>query len=158
VPPPVAPRDGQLAHPSHQADQAARRRLNQHVESHGCVCKRCRPGAINRKWTRELVIDAMHKWEHLYGRLPSAYDWSRTHATRRGGVVLKGLAEKGVAAGERRWNSYSVPDRRLERLQEPRRDRTRQHSYRSLVPYIDACAPAALREGLELAADSAQDR
>src|SRR5436305_8273241 len=56
-------------------------------------CKRCRPGAIQRKWTRELVITTMLEWQIRYGRLPSSYDWSRTHATRRGGVTLKRLAE-----------------------------------------------------------------
>jgi AraC-like DNA-binding protein len=47
-------------------------------------CKKCHPGAIQRRWTGELVIDAMREWRCLYGRLPSSYDWSRTHARRRG--------------------------------------------------------------------------
>src|SRR5205823_13332802 len=47
-------------------------------------CKRCHPGAIKRRWTRELVIAAMLAWCEHYGRLPSSYDWSRTHARRRG--------------------------------------------------------------------------
>src|SRR5205823_2345189 len=45
-------------------------------------CKRCRPGAIQRKWTRELVIAAMLDWLSRCGSLPSSYDWSRTHAKR----------------------------------------------------------------------------
>jgi AraC-like DNA-binding protein len=49
-------------------------------------CKRCRPGASEPKWTRELVLDAMLDWLKTYGRLPSSYDWSRTHARRRGGI------------------------------------------------------------------------
>ena len=55
-------------------------------------CKSCHPGAIERRWTRERVLDAMHAWRELYGRLPSSYDWSRTHARRRGGQALERLA------------------------------------------------------------------
>jgi AraC-like DNA-binding protein len=50
-------------------------------------CKQCRPGAIQRKWTHELVIVAMLEWRERYGWMPSSYDWSRTHAGRRGGVA-----------------------------------------------------------------------
>jgi sigma-70-like protein len=52
-------------------------------------CKRCRPGAIARQWTRERVRDAMRAWRARYGTAPSSYDWSRTHARRRGGEALK---------------------------------------------------------------------
>jgi AraC-like DNA-binding protein len=52
-------------------------------------CKRCHPGAIKRKWTPELVISAMLEWRGRYGWLPSSYDWSRTHARRRGGSALR---------------------------------------------------------------------
>lgn len=51
-------------------------------------CKRCHPGAIERRWTRERVVVAMLDWRRRYGRLPSSYDWSRTHARRRGGEAL----------------------------------------------------------------------
>jgi hypothetical protein len=54
-------------------------------------CKRYRPGAIQRKWTRELVILAMLQWRERYGRLPSSNDWSVTHARRRGGQALERL-------------------------------------------------------------------
>ncbi len=54
-------------------------------------CKRCHPGAIQRRWTRELVISAMLAWRDRYGRLPSSYDWSRTHARRRGEHALRRL-------------------------------------------------------------------
>jgi AcrR family transcriptional regulator len=57
-------------------------------------CKRCHPGAIARKWTRELVLAAMLEWLNRYGRLPSSYDWSRTHAKRGGGVALERLKER----------------------------------------------------------------
>jgi hypothetical protein len=54
-------------------------------------CKRCRPGAIARQWTRERVREAMRAWRARYGTTPSSYDWSRTHARRRGGEALKRL-------------------------------------------------------------------
>jgi hypothetical protein len=47
------------------------------------------------------VLDAMREWRARYGRLPSSYDWSRTHAKRRGGVALKRLRD-------RQWPSASV--------------------------------------------------
>jgi AraC-like DNA-binding protein len=55
-------------------------------------CKDCHPGAIERRWTRERVQAAMREWREHYGRLPSSYDWSRTHARRRGGEALQRLA------------------------------------------------------------------
>ncbi len=55
-------------------------------------CKRCHPGAIKRRWTQELVISAMRAWRERYGRWPSSYDWSRTHARRRGEQALRRLA------------------------------------------------------------------
>ncbi|MGZ6589299.1 MAG: helix-turn-helix domain-containing protein [Solirubrobacteraceae bacterium] len=67
-------------------------------------CKRCHPGAIGRKWTRELLISAMLEWRERYGRLPSSYDWSRTHARRRGGEALERLAERD-------WPAASVVTR-----------------------------------------------
>jgi hypothetical protein len=33
----------------------------------------------------------MRAWQHRYGRLPSSYDWSRTHARRRGAQALERL-------------------------------------------------------------------
>jgi hypothetical protein len=53
-------------------------------------CRRCRPGAAAPKWTRE----AMRQWAELYGRAPSSYDWSRTHARRGGAQALRRL-ERG---------------------------------------------------------------
>ena len=67
-------------------------------------CKACHPGAIERRWTRERVLAAMAEWRSRYGRLPSSYDWSRTHARRRGGDALARLAE-----GE--WPAASVVTR-----------------------------------------------
>jgi hypothetical protein len=64
-------------------------------------CKACHPGAIKVRWTRELVLDAMGEWCDRYGRLPSSYDWSRTHADRRGGSALKRLSSGA-------WPSASV--------------------------------------------------
>jgi AraC-like DNA-binding protein len=64
-------------------------------------CRACHPGAIERRWTRERVLAAMTEWRSRYGRLPSSYDWSRTHASRRGGEALERLA-----GGE--WPAASV--------------------------------------------------
>jgi hypothetical protein len=47
------------------------------------------------------VLDAMRAWRARYGRLPSSYDWSHTHARRRGGEALERLRE-----GD--WPSSSV--------------------------------------------------
>ena len=77
----------------HPAAQRERRCLR--------VLKACHPGAIERRWTRERVLDAMLDWRARYGRLPSSYDWSRTHAHRRGGEQLERLSR-----GD--WPSASV--------------------------------------------------
>ena len=54
-------------------------------------CKRCHPGAIARQWTRERVREAIRAWHARYGSPPTSYDWSRTHAHRRGGEALNRL-------------------------------------------------------------------
>ena len=41
----------------------------------------------------------MLDWRHRYGRLPSSYDWSRTHARRRGGEPLERLSTGDWPAG-----------------------------------------------------------
>ena len=41
----------------------------------------------------ELVVEAMWEWRSRYGQLPSSYDWSRTHAVRRGGDALARLSD-----------------------------------------------------------------
>ena len=64
-------------------------------------CKRCHPGAIDPRWTREGVLAAMGDWRDRFGWLPSSYDWSRTHARRRGGEALRRL-------NHGRWPSASV--------------------------------------------------
>src|SRR2546430_15660025 len=56
-------------------------------------CKACHPGAIQRRWTRQRVLAAMGEWRDRHGRLPSSFDWSRTHARQRGGEALERLAE-----------------------------------------------------------------
>ena len=56
-------------------------------------CKNCHPGAIAGRWTRDQVIAAMRAWRDRYGRPPSSYDWSRTHATRRGDEAASRLAD-----------------------------------------------------------------
>jgi AraC-like DNA-binding protein len=54
-------------------------------------CKACHPGAIERRWSRARVLDAMRVWQARYGCWPSSYDWSCTHARRRGGEALERL-------------------------------------------------------------------
>ena len=54
-------------------------------------CKKWHPGAIAREWTRERVREAMRAWHARYGSPPTSYDWSSTHARRRGGEALKRL-------------------------------------------------------------------
>jgi hypothetical protein len=63
-------------------------------------CKRCHPGAIQRLWTRERVLEAMGEWLDRYGRLPTSYDWSRMDAGRRGRGATPSRGGR-VAAGER---------------------------------------------------------
>src|SRR3954452_415665 len=54
-------------------------------------CHRCRPGAAAPQWTRERVRNALRLWAERYGHAPSSYDWSRTHARRRGEQALRRL-------------------------------------------------------------------
>ncbi len=54
-------------------------------------CKACHPGAMERRWTAEVVLAAMREWRDHYERLPSSYDWSMTHARRRGGQAIARL-------------------------------------------------------------------
>ena len=35
--------------------------------------------------------DALRRWAERYGHVPSSYDWSRTHARRRGEQALRRL-------------------------------------------------------------------
>jgi hypothetical protein len=53
---------------------------------------------------RESVLAAMLEWRGRYGQLPTSYDWSRTHARRRGGEALQRLAG-------REWPAASVVSR-----------------------------------------------
>jgi hypothetical protein len=56
-------------------------------------CKTCHPGARAPRWTHIRVRDAMRLWRARHGRPPSSYDWSRTHARRRGGDALARLED-----------------------------------------------------------------
>jgi AcrR family transcriptional regulator len=98
-------------------------------------CKRCRPGAIARRWTRQRVIEAMREWRARYGRLPSSYDWSRTHAQRWGGIALERL-------DERDWPSASVVGHVFGSWQEARETAWTEARSRSLVDSGDASATA----------------
>jgi hypothetical protein len=55
----------------------------------------------------------MLAWRERYGRLPTSYDWSRTHARRRGGralarlvALLRRFDRKLAARGE--WGRISI--------------------------------------------------
>jgi hypothetical protein len=98
-------------------------------------CKRCHPGAIERKWTRELVLAAMLQWLTRYGRLPSSYDWSRTHAHKRGGIALKRLNEGDLP-------SASVVGNVFGSWQEAREAAWNEARRRSLADPHDAFATA----------------
>jgi hypothetical protein len=56
-------------------------------------CKNCNPGAIAREWTRERVREAMRAWDARYGSPPTSYDWSVSHASRRGPDALSRLQD-----------------------------------------------------------------
>jgi AcrR family transcriptional regulator len=56
-------------------------------------CKACHPGAAIRRSTPDDVREAMRRWRSQYGAPPSSYDWSRTHARKRGGDALTRLSE-----------------------------------------------------------------
>jgi AraC-like DNA-binding protein len=81
-------------------------------------CKRCNPGAIQPKWTQDLVIVAIFEWQRRYGCLPSSDDWSRTHARRRGGDALKRLNEE-------EWPPASVVSKLFGSWHAARQDGTR---------------------------------
>jgi hypothetical protein len=51
------------------------------------LCQRCKPQSLPR-WTRELVRAAHQRWYERYDFVASSYDWSGTHARRRGGAAL----------------------------------------------------------------------
>ena len=83
-------------------------------------CKRCHPGAIAREWTRERVREAMRAWRARYGSPPTSYDWSRSHAGRRGpDWAPRTAAGRRMAAGEH-------GERGLRRLAGGRRRRVRR--------------------------------
>jgi hypothetical protein len=76
-------------------------------------CKACHPGAIKRRWTPERVVEAMLDWRRRYDRLPSSYDWSRTHARRRGGEALNLSGCADLLSGRFRilsWPPGRAPD------------------------------------------------
>jgi hypothetical protein len=50
-------------------------------------CQRCKPQSLPT-WTRELVRAAHWAWYERFGFVASSYDWSGTHARRRGGTAL----------------------------------------------------------------------
>jgi hypothetical protein len=51
-------------------------------------CQRCKPQSVP-KWTHEKVRVAHRAWHERYGFVATVYDWSGTHARRRGGTALE---------------------------------------------------------------------
>jgi hypothetical protein len=51
-------------------------------------CQRCKPQCLPT-WTRERVRGAHRAWYERFGFVASWYDWSGTHARRRGGAALE---------------------------------------------------------------------
>jgi hypothetical protein len=50
-------------------------------------CQRCKPQSLP-EWSRAKVRAAHRRWYALYGFVASSYDWSATHARRRGGAAM----------------------------------------------------------------------
>jgi hypothetical protein len=66
----------------------------------GAACgyyKRCHPGAIAPRWTRDRVLAARRDWRGCNGRLLTSYGWSSSHARRRGGEALAHLPEELIS-------------------------------------------------------------
>ena len=101
-------------------------------------CKRCRPGAIVRRWTRDRVREAMRAWRARYGAAPSSYDWSRTHGTparRRSAQTATG----------RRMAGAVHCDRSVRELGGGRRRRPRRRVTACASTAVDLRASARLR-------------
>ncbi len=102
-------------------------------------CKACHPGAIRRIWTRQRVLHAMREWHVRYGRLPSSYDWSPTHARKLGGDALERLAKADWPAasvvtdlfGETKRNWTLIGPRRP-------RERSRRDAKSGKAAYLQA--------------------
>jgi hypothetical protein len=75
---------------------------NRESEQHAKIAAK-RPGESARKWPATLVLERILEWHALYGTWPTGYDWTRAHATSRGGEHLA------------RWNTRRWPDARTVR-------------------------------------------
>jgi AcrR family transcriptional regulator len=73
-------------------------------------CKACHPGAIECRWTRDRVLDAMRAWQARYGRWPSSYDWVAHARATTWGRGAQATQRRRVAPRERR-------DRRVRELE-----------------------------------------
>jgi hypothetical protein len=56
----------------------------------GRLCVRCK-GRRERRWSRDLIIEALRAWSNLYGQRPTSTDLSGRYARRRGGERLQRL-------------------------------------------------------------------
>ena len=57
-------------------------------------CRACHPGAIERRWTPRARARADGGVAIALREVPTSYDWSSTHARRRGGDALARLAQE----------------------------------------------------------------
>jgi hypothetical protein len=94
-------------------------------------CKACHPGAIERRWTRQRVLDVMHVWRARYGRLPSSYARTRT-----GAAAMRSSAS-ATGTGRPRASSRTSTEAGLR----PARSRTTAHRYASLRRSAAATVP-----------------
>ena len=94
-------------------------------------CKACHPGAIATRWTAARVRDAMRAWQDRYGRLPSAYDWSRTQPAA---AALKRSSDSTMATGRPPASSAtcSAPGRARARPPAPTQARVSDHLRRPI--------------------------
>jgi hypothetical protein len=93
--------------------------------------KACHPAAIKPRWTREPVLAAMRERRGRHGRLPTSYDWSRTHAHRRGGEGRQRIARgesPAASAPTHSLGTWRTPGLTRSRSSCCRRPRTRRSS------------------------------
>src|SRR5580704_2174788 len=80
-------------------------------------CKACHPGAIQGRWTRERVLEAMGEWLDRYGRLPRSWSssmWGKGRGARPGGT--SGVDLSVSAPGDAAFSPYSADQDAVPRL------------------------------------------
>jgi len=74
----------------HLGENTTRRRYRRGHEPGRLPGGGCDRGPLD---ARARVLEAMRAWQARYGRLPSSYDWSVTHAHRRDREALASLSQ-----------------------------------------------------------------